>query len=227
VRARGTFYRAFRAPTLNELYREFRVGNTVTRANDQLTPETVTGVEVGFDFTGESTRGGITLYRNSLGDLITNVTLPPQPPLIIRQRQNAAEALARGIEADLRQTWRNLRFELGYLFADSRFSNGKRIPQTPRHHGSAQLTWARGGTVVSGGLRAFSLQFEDELNSFLLPGFATLQLVASQRLSESLSLFGAIENVLDRQYVVGFSPTPLIGAPILWRIGMRWDGRLR
>ena len=227
LRARGTVYRAFRAPTLNELYREFRVGNTVTRANDQLTPETVTGVELGFDFTGESTRGGLTFYRNSLGDLITNVTLPPQPPLIIRQRQNAASALARGIEADLRQTWRNLRLELGYLYADSRFSNGKRIPQTPRHHGSAQLTYARGGTVVSGGLRAFSLQFEDELNSFLLPGFATAQVSVSQRLSDSLSLLGAIENVLDRQYVVGFSPTPLIGAPILWRAGMRWDGRLR
>ena len=32
-------YRAFRAPTLNELYRNFRVGNVLTIANESLAPE--------------------------------------------------------------------------------------------------------------------------------------------------------------------------------------------
>ena len=40
VRVRASVYRAFRAPTLNELYREFRVGNTDTLANPNLRPET-------------------------------------------------------------------------------------------------------------------------------------------------------------------------------------------
>ena len=46
---RGSAYRSFRAPTLNELYREFRVGNAVTQANPLLQPETLFGGEVGAD----------------------------------------------------------------------------------------------------------------------------------------------------------------------------------
>ncbi len=40
-------YRAFRAPTLNELYRNFRVGNVVTNANAGLRAERLTGGEAG------------------------------------------------------------------------------------------------------------------------------------------------------------------------------------
>ena len=40
-------YRAFRAPTLNELYRNFRVGNVVTNANAALRAERLTGGDVG------------------------------------------------------------------------------------------------------------------------------------------------------------------------------------
>src|SRR6185436_16642747 len=40
-------YRAFRAPTLNELYRGFRVGNVVTNANELLGPERLSAIEVG------------------------------------------------------------------------------------------------------------------------------------------------------------------------------------
>src|SRR5262249_35865456 len=40
-------YRSFRAPTLNELYRSFRVGNVFTQANDKLLAERLTGAEGG------------------------------------------------------------------------------------------------------------------------------------------------------------------------------------
>ena len=39
--------RAFRAPTLNELFRDFRAGGTLTNANDQLQPERLTAAEAG------------------------------------------------------------------------------------------------------------------------------------------------------------------------------------
>jgi len=44
-RVRAAAYRALRAPTLNELYREFRAGNVVTLANAALKPESLRGVE--------------------------------------------------------------------------------------------------------------------------------------------------------------------------------------
>ncbi|HYZ85131.1 MAG TPA: TonB-dependent receptor, partial [Bryobacteraceae bacterium] len=193
-RARGSAYRGFRAPTLNELYREFRVGNAVTQANPALRAETVFGSEVGFDVIGENTRLGVTFFRNDLSDLITNVTLSSTPALIVRQRQNAASALSRGLDIELRSQWHNVRAELGYLFADSRFETGERIPQVPKHQGTAQLTYARGGTLVSGGLRAYGGQFEDDRNQFLLPGFAVWQFAARQTLYRGLSANVAVDN---------------------------------
>jgi outer membrane receptor protein involved in Fe transport len=227
LRARGSVYRSFRAPTLNELYREFRVGNAQTQANPDLLPESLFGAELGFDVVAENGRLAVSFYRNEIDDVITNVTLLSTPQLIVRQRQNAASALARGIDAQADYRWRSWRLDLGYLYSDSRFSTGERIPQVPRHAGNAQLTFFRNDTLISGGLRSYALQFEDDRNQFVLPGYAVVQLTARQRLRRSLWATLAVENLLDREYLTGFSPTPLIGAPLLWRAGLRWDGPVR
>jgi len=226
-RGRGTVYRSFRAPTLNELYREFRAGNAVTRANDALKPEFAFGSELGIDYSGETTRGSVTFFRTSLSDLITNVTLLSTPTLIERQRRNAGAALTRGVEANFTQRWRDLRLELAWLYSESRFANRFRIPQVPKHAGNALMTWAKGRTLLSGGLRSFSAQFEDEINTFRLPGYATVQVAMRHGLTDQLSAIASFENLLDRRFYTGFTPVPAIGAPRLWRAGLRWEGRVR
>jgi outer membrane receptor protein involved in Fe transport len=221
-RLRASAYRAFRTPTLNELHREFRAGNAVTQANAELRPEKVFGVEAGADWVGESRRLNLTLFRNKLTDLITNVTLSSSPTQIIRQRRNAAAALNRGIEVELRQRWGDWRGQVAYLFADSRFSSRERIPQVPRHHGSAELTFLSRWTLVTAGLRSYSLQFEDELNRSILPGFATAYFMASRQLGPRMAAFVAVENFFDREYLTAFNPAT-IGAPRMWRAGARWE----
>lgn len=224
-RARGNVYRSFRAPTLNELYRNFQVGNTLTEANPNLVPETVFGAEVGADYVGESTNVRVTFFRNSMQNLVTNVTLSQVGSSIVRQRQNAVAALSRGVEWDAQRRWKSWRGELGYLFADSNYTNGKRIPEVPRHQGTAMLSFLHGRTTASAGVRAYSLQFDDDLNTFLLPGYATAQLMASEKLGKGFSADVAFENLLDRTYLVAFTPTPNIGQPRLWRVGLRWSRR--
>jgi outer membrane cobalamin receptor len=226
LRLRGSVYRAFRAPTLNELYREFRVGNTDTLANPNLRPESVFGSEFGADWAGENTSARITAYRNSLSNLITNVTLSSSGGSIVRQRANAAQALSRGVEADFRRRWRYWRGEAQYLFVDSRYVTGFRVAQIPKHQGSAQLTYLRGGTMAAVSVRSFDYQFDDDVNQFRLPGYAVVQLVARQRLWRSLSANVGIENALNRVLYTAFTPTPTTGAPRVWRIGLRWDGRV-
>lgn len=222
-RWRASTYRAFRAPTLNELYREFRAGNAVTYANSQLVPETLTGIESGIDFTGERTRIRLTAFRNKMGDLITNVTLAVRPTLIERQRQNFGGALSRGVEADFIQSIGRLRAELSYLFADSRFDTGERLPQVPRHQGSGQLVWQRAGTLIAAGARAISLAFDDDRNLFPLAGFALAHVVLRQRLGLGWSATAALENALGREFYVAATPVPQSGTPRLWRVGVAWS----
>jgi outer membrane receptor protein involved in Fe transport len=224
-RGRASVYRSFRAPTLNELYRNFQAGNALTQANPLLRPETVFGAEAGMDYVGESSGVRMTFFRNSLQDLVTNVTLLTSPTQIIRQRQNAAAALSRGAEISAHTRWYRWRAETSYLYASSNYTNGKRIPEVPHHQGSAQLNWEKAGTLVSAGVRVYSSQFDDDLNTraFVLAGFSSVQMVARQKLGKGIAVSAAFENLLNRQYYVAFAPTPNIGAPRLWRLGLRWQ----
>lgn len=220
-RTRGSVYRAFRAPTLNELYRQFRVGNTVTLANNALVPETLFGAEAGADFITEAGAVRVTVFRNSLGNLITNATLSSTPAQITRQRQNGADSISRGVEFSAGRRWHEWHAEAGYLFVDSRYATGPRIPQVPKHQGSAQVSYERGGTLASVGIRSYSAQFDDDLNQFRLPGFATVQAVVRQRITNWIAADLALENLIDHQYYTGFTPTPTVGAPRLVRAGLR------
>jgi outer membrane receptor protein involved in Fe transport len=222
MRFRGSVYRSFRNPTLNELYREFRAGNTATLANDQLQPETLFGAEVGVDMVGETRRMAITAYRNDMSDVITNVTLSTTPTLITRQRRNNASALTKGVEISARQNWRMWSAEASYLFAESRFGTLERVPQIPKHQGNAQVNFQRKGTIASAGIRSFSMQFEDDRNTLRLPGFASVQLMIRQKIARRLSFTAAFENLLDREYFTGLGVVPNIGPPRLVRAGLRW-----
>lgn len=222
-RAFAAANRAFRAPTLNELFREFRAGNAVTLANPNLRAETLRGVEAGGQWKRERWRASVTGFYNEMGDLIVNVTRSTTPALITRQRDNAGSATVRGAEAAVTGEFGRWLAEFSWLLADSRFASGLRIPQIPKNQGNALLTWRRNGTLLTGGLRASSLQFEDDLNRFGLPGFAVWHLSARQPLARGLAATMTLENAFDREVVAGYSPTPLLGPPRQVRLGLRWD----
>ncbi|MBV8809821.1 MAG: TonB-dependent receptor [Acidobacteriaceae bacterium] len=226
-RFRASGYRSFRAPTLNELYRNFRVGNALTLANPALIPEELVGVETGVDWSRENTRISFTLFHNDLNDLIDNATLRTSPNQILRQRQNFPGALSRGLELGVHHHWLHWSADAGYQYADARLATGQRIPEVPKNSGTAQLTFSAKSTLISGGVRAFSLVFDDDLNQFLLPGYATLNLTAQQHLIKGLSGVISFENLLDRTYLVALTPNPNIGAPRLWRVGLRWSGGIK
>ncbi len=226
-RLRASGYRSFRAPTLNELYRQFRVGNVLTFANPALVPEGLTGVEAGADWVGEATRVSVTLFQNYLSNLIDNATLSTSPTLILRMRKNFPTALSRGVEVNLTHRWHRWNGEAGYLFADARLSAGQRIPQIPKQQGTAQLSYNTGSTLLSAGIRAFGLQFDDDLNQFKLPGYAAVEFAAEQHLTKRLSAVASIENLLDRTYLVALTPSPNTGEPRLWRVGLRWSGSIK
>ena len=226
LRWRASAYRSFRAPTLNELYREFRAGNTTTQANANLKAEKLWAVETGVDYRAEAFTVRVGGFYKEIGDLITNVTLSSSGAAVVRQRRNAAAATVRGFEAEIEKRVRQVRFEASYLMVDSRLATRERLPQVPKHQGSAQATWYGPKTLVTLSVRTSALQFEDDRNAQLLPGFALLQLTARQELGHGLKATLAIENMADRRILTGFTPFPQTGAPLLFRVGLRWEGRI-
>ena len=95
-------YRAFRAPTLNELYRGFRAGNVFTEFNPNLRAERLTGAEGGAIVTGWDQRIMLrgNFFSNHITRPVANVTLTTTPSLITRQRQNLGGTSSQGLELE-------------------------------------------------------------------------------------------------------------------------------
>jgi outer membrane receptor protein involved in Fe transport len=218
---RAAAYRSFRAPTLNELYRPFQVGQVRTEANAQLGPETLLGAEAGFD-----TRWlRATAFYAGLADPITNVTVEPN---VLQMRQNLGSARVLGLE--VQAAWRPfvpLRLSAAWTFTDAKVTSsdlqGKDLPQDPRHRLALAVSFADPRWVdVEAALRWTSGQFEDDLNRLRLPGFAVLDLQLSRAIASGWDLFVAAENLLDRRYLVGLQGgVAMLGQPMFVRAGLR------
>jgi len=228
-------YRAFRAPTLNELYRSFRVGNVLTLANDKLRAERLTGGEAGVSAAAFDrkliVRG--TFFWSELTRPIANVTLSVTPALITRQRQNLGRTRSRGVEVEAETHLTNtITLSSGYQFVDAsvlRFPanvllEGLLIPQVPRHLLTFQVRYAnpRRVTVAFQG-RAVGSQFDDDQNQFRLNRYFTLDAFASRSLGGGVEVFGAFENLFNERYDIGRTPLRTVGPPFLARIGIRFN----
>jgi len=216
-------YRAFRAPALNELYRNFRVGNVQTLANESLGPERLSAFEIG----ARSGPVRLTMFSMTTDDTIANVTLSSTPALITRQRRNLGSSRSRGSELDAEQRLtRQWRLSAGYLFCDARVTTGdlagKRLPQVPRNTATLQLAFTppRGSAGVQA--RWSSMQFDDDLNQFPLRGYALADLFASYPIAQHFEATVAIENATNRRVEVSATPVLTLGTPRTVRVGVRY-----
>jgi outer membrane receptor protein involved in Fe transport len=224
-------YRSFRAPTLNELYRPFRVGNVLTVANSDLSAERATGREVGMLIgLGDSVSLRGTAFVMEATDTVANVTLTTTPSLITRQRRNLGEIRSRGVEADAEaRMGSRLILSAGITLLDARVLSapelalvGKRVPQVPRRQGGAQLRYDDPHGFTFGVQARFSAsQYDDDLNSLRLGGYWTLDAVFGHSLNQWVSFFLAGENLRDVEYDVGRTPVRTVGPPRTIRGGFR------
>jgi outer membrane receptor protein involved in Fe transport len=228
----ATFARSFRAPTLNELYRSFRVGNVLTLADENLRAERLTSGEAGAVY--EPARGAAVRANFFWADVtraLANVTLSATPALITRRRRNLGRTRTRGLELEA-ETRLASRWSLsaGYLFADARVASfpadtsleGLRVPQVAQHQLTFQARYTNPALVTFGvQARASGAQFDDDQNLLRLGGYFTLDALASRRLARGVEAFVAAENLTGRRYEVGRTPVLTLGPPLFVRLGLR------
>lgn len=245
LRAAG--YRGWRLPTLNELYRPFRVGADATAANAALDPERLTGAEIGLDWRpAPALMLRATGYWNRLDDGIANVSLANGPGTfpgvgfvsaagVYRQRQNLDAVEARGVELDGQLGSGPVRLSASYAYADSRVQasgaaaalDGLRPAQTAAHQASATLGWMRGDLGGAVTARYASPQFEDDQNSRELADALTFDAVASLPLTGGLTAEARAENLTDARIEAGISGPGVIerASPRTLWLGLRYRMR--
>ncbi|MGH9434782.1 MAG: TonB-dependent receptor [Terriglobia bacterium] len=231
----GAAFRAFRAPTLNELYRPFRVGNVLTLANSSLGAERLDGAEVGAAFVpaGGRFRLHASLFWNQVNQPIENVTLTSTPSLITNQRQNLGSTRSRGVDIEMEQRmWTHFILSGGYQFADATVLSfpanaalqGLDVPQIPRQAFTLQARYSKSrlGTFALQG-RYTGVQYDDDLNQYPLGAAFTLDLTASHAIGRLFEIYGAVENVTGQRYEVARVPYAELGPPVLARVGVRFN----
>lgn len=229
-------YRAFRAPTLNELYRSFRVGNVVTQANPDLRAEWLTGVEASVRLAPSAdTEVRATFFWNDLNRPIANRTLSSTPSLITRRRENLGRVRSTGLELEAAVPLRpHLRLTGGYQFTHSVVESfaadpaleGLRVPQVPRHQVTVEATYIRPQSFLfSLRPRWSSSQFDDDRNTFLLRQFFQMDAAFSLPLYDGVEVYVAGENIFGTHFDLGRTPVLTVGPPVQVRVGVRYELR--
>ncbi|WP_260597461.1 TonB-dependent receptor plug domain-containing protein [Sphingomonas endolithica] len=225
VALRVAGYTGFRLPTLNELYRPFVVFPVTTNANPDLGLEKLRGVEGGVDFTpATGVRIGVTAFYNRLEGAIANVTIGTN----IRERRNVDAVVAKGVEITAGIVRGPIFFDASYAFSDSHVRDegaldGFTPSQSPRHAASATLGWTpQQDWSLSGTVRYVGKQYEDDLETDVLPDALTVDAVVRVPVMKHLSLVGRAENVFDETVVTRNQAGSIdLGTPRTLWIGVR------
>jgi outer membrane receptor protein involved in Fe transport len=233
VRVGASVYQAFRAPTLNELYRDFSSSGFTFLSNDRLEPERLTGADMKVEVT--LLPDGLLDFRASghydvIKDQILFVTQGP----ISAMRRNVGKGRSVGTDIELRSRLNDELFmTLGYSFVDSVITSfpgnpsreGLRIPNVSQHQVTAAFTIGRPDFAqLTLQARYLSRQFADDLNRQPIADFIVLDAMLRKRIASWAELYINGENLTDRQYIATQTGTlKTLGQPLLILGGLRID----
>ena len=240
----GSVSNGFRAPTLNELYRQFRVGAILTLANEALGPERLTGVEAGVSIAATdrvTVRG--TVFNNRVKDPIANVSTNAAGT--VRQRRNLGSTNIGGVQTDV--SYRvNGRWGLSgaYLFDIAKVHEaetdiagenltGNYLAEVPKHRASFTVNYTNPRFLnVAIDNQFVGHQFDDDRNEAVilprvtgkteigLPAYSVTNLTIARTVNRNVDLFFGVQNLFGTLYYVGTNPTT-IGTPRLVNGGIR------
>jgi vitamin B12 transporter len=188
LRASASASTGFRAPTFNDLFFPFGMGNP------DLRPEHVHSTELGLQYAVGGQELRATLFQNRYRDLIGFDSA--------FHSINVGNARNRGLE--LAYTGRVLAYGVhaGLTAQDPRdLDTGARLVRRARVFGNLAVDRERGAWQWGGNLRLSGDRADLAAGTpKTLGGYAVLDLTAAYKVSQRLKFFGRIDNAFDRDY---------------------------
>jgi len=225
--ASASAFRAFRAPSPNELYRTTQVGNQLTTPNGNLLSERATGWEAGIATERHWGAVRASYFLTQVNRPIVAVTINSNSSPILLTRENLGQIESKGLSLDYELApVRWLAVDGGYQYAHATVTRGVNdagnwIPEVARNLATMNVRAFRPklGTLNVQG-RLSGRQYDDDANANLLHGFFRLDGYASHDFGKRFQVFAGGENLLNRQIEVGKTPTTTLGMPRTGRAGI-------
>jgi iron complex outermembrane receptor protein len=201
--------RGFETPTLTEI--AYRPGATGT--NFALQPSRSRQGEIGMKWRGDSQSVDVALFASkSSGEIVPFSNDNGRSTF-----QNVDSVERRGIEAGWKADWsKSLSTRVAYTWLDASFGSGftsaggaivgsgNRLPGAPTHSLYTQVDYQAGhGITLGGEMRTESKVWVDDVNSDAAPGYAVVNLRASDEFrlgATTMVFYGRIDNLLDHRY---------------------------
>jgi vitamin B12 transporter len=213
TRIKASLGTGFKAPTLDELFHDYPAFNFF--ANPNLVPESSRGYDAGFEqaLAGGAFTFGATYFRNDIHNLISDNADFTSYANIGRARTDGAEAFV------AYQPSKAITIRLDYTFTQAMDEVlDEELLRRPKHKVSLNATWQATTRLL---LHTTVLSVGDWIDAnrdlsvprLTAPGYTTVDIAASFDLDSRLSLFGRIDNLLDRRFQnpIGFQ-APGFGA---------------
>ncbi|MCB1122607.1 MAG: TonB-dependent receptor, partial [Verrucomicrobiae bacterium] len=220
-------FHGFRAPTLNELYRPFRVRNDITESNSDLSNESSRGGELSLFYQDEANTFELTGFYYDMDDMVTNVFLHDNPGFdslcgfvpaggSCHQRLNVENSRVQGFEvAWMWVPGTDFEFLLNYTFSDTEFRKsselpaleGDAFPLAPKNQLSTQLVWHGSEELdVIAQLQYRDSHFDNAPNTRKIDDSVVVNLGAHYALQDSPWSFRLqLDNLLDEEIITAIS----------------------
>jgi len=231
-------FRAFRSPTMNELYRAGQVGQELTLANSGLRSERATGVEGGAAWRprGSPVTVASSYFWTEINRPVSAVLVSSTATSITNRRANLGQIQSQG--ADLRVRLfdgRAISAAVGYQYAHAVVTAfavqpgliGAWIPNVPRQSVTAQLrAQGRRWGELTVSMRASGLAYDDSSNLYALHRFAVMDVYGQHALPRGWMAFVSVQNLFNERPEVARTPLLTLGNPVLAQGGVRfgWGG---
>lgn len=235
---------AFRVPTLNELYRPFRQGSTVTLANPGLSTEHADSAEVGAAWQTGPLRATLEGFAARLDDPVSNVTLVQGPgtfpgfgtlPVggVGQERLNLGRVDTHGVQAGVNWVYSaSWTLTAGALGEDATVASapvspvlaGNRVPEVPRWSASIGATWRPSAHLyLTLRWRRSGSEYDDDRNQLPLAAATVADAYARLALSDACDLVLSIENLADARVQSAHSALGVfnVGPPRIASAGLR------
>ncbi len=226
---RGAAYQAFHAPSMNNTLRSY--GSTSGGyffANPNLTPETMTGYEMGTDYRWKSGFAQLTAFNNYIQNAITsyNLSTASSQSLVsslcasagnptgcalgkVNYYTNQQNLLSRGLEMqyhhDVNAQWA---LDGGYSYTRTTLTWSATTDPINTQVGGAPKNMANAGvTFYPSPQASLTTMVRYVGNSWMatgslpVPAYAVVGLKANYQVTPQASVFASVVNLLNRQYV--------------------------
>ena len=233
---RAAAYQAFHAPGMNNMLRSYgSPGKSFSFANPNLTPENMTGYEVGTDYRWKSGFTQFTAFNNVIKNAIYSATLSQGSPEYLAFCP--AGSVCNGTSASSYSNNQNIQSQ-GLEFQAHQDINSQWAADATYTYTKAYVTWNAssvdpalnplrtqlGGTPQNMGYAALTYyplpkaslttdvryignSWMDPAHSLPVPAYAVIGMRANYEINQGVSLYASVVNLLNRQYITFNSGT--------------------